>query len=139
MIHTFSPYGASSKNALSKIFGRWSATDPSAALDWVLSATETDNVSSSEVEMIAYIKWFVMRTVLVSFGLVDPKRALQVASLHDDAESFQKSIMHELATVDIDTALKLLPSLSRSVKKDATEDVAEALVLAGEVERAMEP
>ena len=138
LIRTLSPYGASTEKALLEIFGQWSATDPSSALDWVLSTAETDNVSSSEADMTAYIKGFVMRTVLASFGLVDPKRALQVASLQDDAESVQKSIMHKLARVDIDTALNLLPSLSQSVKKYATEEAAEALVLAGEVERAME-
>ncbi|MYD46360.1 MAG: hypothetical protein F4W92_08415 [Gammaproteobacteria bacterium] len=138
LIQTLAPYGASGEKALREIFSRWSATDPSTALDWVLSAAETDNISSSEADMIAYIKGFVMRTVLVSFGLVDPERALKVASLQEDSESFQRSIMHELASVDIDSALKLLPSLSRSVKKDATEDVAEALVLVGEIERAME-
>lgn len=138
LIQTLSPYGASSKDALLKIFGRWSATDPSKALDWVLSATETDNVPSSEADMVAYIKGFVMRTVLVSFGLVDPERALKVASRQDDSESFQRSIMHELASVDIDSALRLLPSLRQSVKKYATEAAAEALVLAGEVERAMD-
>lgn len=138
LIQTLSPYGASSKDALLKIFGRWSATDPSSALDWVLSATETDKVPSSEADMVAYIKGFVMRTVLVSFGLVDPERALKVASRQDDSESFQRSIMHELASVDVDSALRLLPSLRQSVKKYATEAAAEALVLAGEVERAME-
>ena len=138
LIQTLAPYGARSEKTLLEIFNRWSATDPSAAFDWVLSAAATDNVSSSEADLIAYIKGFVMRTVLASFGLVDPKRALQVASLQDDAESFQKSIMHKLSRVDIDTALNLLPSLSQSVKKYATEEAAEALVLVGEVERAME-
>lgn len=138
LIRSLSPYGASYDATLRKIVKRWSTLDPSAAFDWVLSAAEMDNVASYNPGRHPSDKLYIITTVFRSLSLEDPKRALQVAALQEDSEYLERAIINELAHTDAESAIEVLPLVSQSVRKRATESVAEALAERGEVERGME-
>ena len=139
LIQSLSPYGASSDATIRSVVPRWSAHDPSAAFDWVLSAAELENVASSyDPGSSPSDKLYIMRTVFASLGLEDPKRALRVASEQEDAEYLENWIMRELAHHDVESAIEVLPLVSQSVRTLAATWVAKALALSGDVERGME-
>ena len=138
LIHSLAPYGARNDATLQKVIRRWSALDPSAALDWVLSASEMDNVASSNPGRFPSNKMDIMRTAFGALGLEDPKRALRLAKLQEDVEYLEGWIMGELAGSNIESAIEVLPLVSQSKRTSATETVAEALAESGEVERGME-
>ena len=137
-IHSLAPYGARNDATLRKVIRRWSALDPSAALDWVLSASEMDNVATSNPGGWPSNKLDIMRTAFGALGLEDPKRALRLAKLQEDGEYLEFWIMRELARNDVESAIEVLPWVSQSNRTSATEKVAEALAKSGEVERGME-
>lgn len=138
LIHSLAPYGARNDATLQEVIRRWSALDPSAALDWVLSASEMDNVASSNPGRFPSNKMDIMRTAFGALGLEDPKRALRLAKLQEDAEYLEGWIMGELAGSDIESAIEVLPLVSLSVKTRAINSIAQALAESGEVERGME-
>lgn len=138
LIQSLSLYGGSSDATLMEVVRRWSATDPAATLDWVLSASEMDNVSSYDPSRWPTNKEYIERTVLESLVLEDPKRAIEVAVLHDDASYLEAWIVGKLAASDTESALEVLPLVSESSKSIATGRVAAELARRGEIERGME-
>ena len=138
LIQSLSLYGGSSDATLMEVVRRWSATDPAATLDWVLSASEMDNVSSYDPYRWPTNKEYIERTVLESLVLEDPKRAIEVAALQDDATYLVSRIMYVLATSDTESALEVLPLVSDSSKRRAIAWVAAALAGRGEIEQGME-
>ena len=138
LIHSLAPYGARNDATLQEVIRRWSALDPSAALDWVLSASEMDNVAASNPGRFPSNKMDIMRTAFGALGLEDPKHALRLAKLQEDAEYLEGWIMAELAGSNIESAIEVLPLVSLSVKTRAINTIAQALAESGEVERGME-
>ena len=138
LIQSLAPYGARNDATLQTVIRRWSALDPSAALDWVLSASEMDNVASSNPGRWPSNKLSIMRTAFGALGREDPKRALRLAKLQEDGEYLEGWIISELAESNIESAIEVLPLVSQSVKTRATNYVAQALAESGEVERGME-
>ncbi len=138
LIQSLAPYGARNDATLQEVVRRWSALDPSAALDWVLSAPEIDNVATSNPGRWPSNKLDIMRTAFGALGREDPKRALRLAKLQEDGEYLEGWIMGELAASNIESAIEILPLVSPSSRTSATETVAEALAESGEVERGME-
>ena len=133
LIQSLSPYGASKDGTLKEIVRRWSATDPSAALDWILSAPEMENIASKKAFSSPSPRTYIMRTVLASLALEDPERALQVATREYRSEYFESWIMSKLARSDIESALEVLPLVIHT-----TPAIASALAELGEVDRGME-
>ena len=138
LIQALAPYGARNDATLQTVIRRWSALDPVAALDWVLSASEMDNVASSNPGRWPSNKLSIMRTAFGALGREDPKRALRLAKLQEDGEYLEGWIISELAESNIESAIEVLPLVSQSVKTRATNYVAQALAESGEVERGME-
>ncbi|MYC25900.1 MAG: hypothetical protein F4X56_08295 [Gammaproteobacteria bacterium] len=138
LIHSLAPYGARNDATLEEVIRRWSALDPAAALDWVLSASEMDNVATSNPGRWPSNKLSIMRTAFAAHSLEDPKRALQLASQQEESKYLEGWIMRELARSDVESAIEVLPLVSQSGRTSATETVAEALAESGEVERGME-
>ena len=138
LIHSLAPYGARNDATLGEVIRRWSALDPSAALDWVLSAPEMDNVASSNPGRWPSNKLSIVRTAFGALGIENPKRALQLAKQQEDAEYLEGWIMAELAGSNIESAIEALPLVSLSVKTRAINSIAQALAESGEVERGME-
>ena len=138
LIHSLAPYGARNDATLQEVIRRWSALDPSAALDWVLSASEMDNVAASNPGRFPSNKLDIRRTAFAALGLENPKRALQLAKLQEDATYLEGWIMRELAGSNIESAIEALPLVSLSVKTGAFNTIAQALAESGEVERGME-
>ena len=138
LIQSLAPYGSRNDATLREVIRRWSALDPSAALDWVLSASEMDNVATYNPGRSPSNKMDILRTAFAALGREDPKRALRIAALQEKSEFFEGSIMGALAHSDIESAIEVLPLISPSARTSATETVAEALAESGEVERGME-
>ena len=138
LIQSLAPYGARTDATLQEVIRRWSTLDPSATLDWVLSASEMDSVASSNPGRFPSNKMYILRTAFAALGLEDPKRALRLAILQEDAEYLEFWIMRELARNDVESAIEVLPWVSQSNRTSATEKVAEALAESGEVDRGME-
>ena len=138
LIHSLAPYGARNDATLQEVIRRWSTLDPSAALDWVLSASEMDNVAASNPGRFPSNKLSIVRTAFGALGLENPKRALQLAKQQEDAEYLEGWIMRELAGSNIESAIEVLPLVSLSVKTWAINTIAQALAESGEVERGME-
>ncbi|MYD45947.1 MAG: hypothetical protein F4W92_06315 [Gammaproteobacteria bacterium] len=132
LIGSLTPYGSNRNAALEEIVRRWSATDPSAALDWVLSAPEMENIADGKAFSTPSTRTYIMRTVLASLALEDPERALQVATREYRPEYFESWIMAKLARSDLESALEVLPLVIHT-----TPVVAGVLVELGEVERGM--
>ncbi|MYF01829.1 MAG: hypothetical protein F4227_02290, partial [Gammaproteobacteria bacterium] len=86
LIQSLAPYGARNDATLQTVIRRWSALDPSAALDWVLSASEMDNVATYNPGRSPSNKMYIMRTAFGALGREDPKRALRLAKLQEDPE-----------------------------------------------------
>lgn len=138
LIQSLAPYGSRNDATLQEVIRRWSALDPAAALDWVLSASEMDNVATSNPGRWPSNKLSIMRTAFGALGREDPKRALRLAKLQEDGEYLEGWIISELAESNIESAIEVLPLVSLSVKTRATNYVAQALAESGEVERGME-
>ncbi|MYC26003.1 MAG: hypothetical protein F4X56_08825 [Gammaproteobacteria bacterium] len=138
LIHSLAPYGARNDATLEEVIRRWSALDPAAALDWVLSASEMDNVATSNPGRWPSNKLSIMRTAFGALGREDPKRALRLAKLQEDGEYLEGWIISELVESNIESAIEVLPLVSQSVKTRATNTIAQTLAESGEVERGME-
>ena len=138
LIQSLAPYGARNDATLRKVIRRWSALDPSAALDWVLSASEMDNVATHNPGRWPSNTMDIMRTAFAALGREDPKRALRLATQQTDGEYLEFWTMRELALSDVESAIEVLPLVSQSNRTKATEEIAEALAESGEIERGME-
>ncbi|MYD46348.1 MAG: hypothetical protein F4W92_08355 [Gammaproteobacteria bacterium] len=138
LIQSLAPYGSRNDATLQKVIRRWSALDPSAALDWVLSASEMDNVATYNPGRSPSNKMYIMRTAFGAMGREDPKRALRLAKLQEDPERVEGWIMGALAESNVESAIEVLPLVSLSVKTRATNYIAQELAESGEVERGME-
>ncbi|MCY3541541.1 MAG: hypothetical protein OXH31_06500 [Gammaproteobacteria bacterium] len=138
LIHSLAPYGSRNDATLQEVIRRWSALDPSAALDWVLSAPEMDNVATSNPGRWPSNKLSILRTAFGALGREDPKHALRLAKLQEAGEYLEGWIIGELAESNIESAIEVLPLVSQSVKTRATNTIAQTLAESGEVERGME-
>lgn len=130
LIPSLSLYGASDGETLQEVVRQWSVVDPVAAVDWVLSASEIENLSSNDLT-----KKSLLQTALEALVLEDPKRALEIAVLYENSEDM---IISVLARSDIETAIEVLPLVSQSARTWAIRRLADAMALQGEVDRGME-
>ncbi len=112
----------STSNIANSLAYRWSQIDPRAALEWIMSETQVNNPKQPAM----------IEDALVALAREDPEDAFALAMqqpIHPDLRRGMESrVIAEVAEVDIDSALTLLPQVRDESKSDAVFSVARALV-----------
>ena len=109
----------------------WSENDPDATLDWVLSGSNDQNPLFGRMVEIAISR----------LARVDPERAMEMAlNPHSSTwpEWMDYKVIDEIARMNVDTALKLLPLVSEGSRAKSYRKVGFEYVESGNPERAVE-
>lgn len=119
--------GSGKPSTIYRIIEQWSLTDSSNALTWVQSSPEVEEDSRKDL----------VRLVLYSLVLQDPIKALEVASAQTNFTRLEALVIRELALNDLDTAIELLPNVSRTARRLSTLWAADIAIEQGEVDQAL--
>lgn len=127
LMQTLKHLGTNRDRVVSRFVRQWSTADPSAALAWVQSERSIEDQSRQDLLMY----------VLSSLALEDPKLALEIAGREPNPSQIEHWIIYELALMDVETAIEVLPLVSEEGQYFANAGVAEQLIENGDVDRAV--
>lgn len=127
LIQTLKHLGTNRDRVVSRFVRQWSTADPSAALSWVQSERSIEDQSRQDLLMY----------VLSSLAQQDPKLALEIAGREPNPSQIEQWIIYELALMDVETAIEVLPLVSEEGRYYANAGVAGQLIENGDVDRAV--